>query len=324
MKRNRALIDVVTGITLCGIFVGAGYAILSPQYTSLSTPPAKAVCPNDCAAMTATVATAGQACGSVSCQMDSGTLGCWSSTALVICAQGFMCDGSPTGTCVNPCEQPGFSEYPYCDGAWVASAGHGESCQFQCKTLGIHMCSITPFPLTCSEPGDYCDPGSHTCINPCDAFPDVPLCEGSSVQTNIAEGGQCVFECKTVNGMTCNATSVPGGCNQTEKPLQCDPGTRKCVDPCAGFPGGLCRDIDLTTPVGEGEFCMLTCNEYNGTTCNSNGSRTVPCNSPDLTCNPTSRTCEPMCNGMPGACSSSSSSSAAQCCNLDTGMCQDI
>lgn len=247
------------------------------------------------------------------------------------CKPGFSCQTNPSGTpggftCIDPCE--GYPQ-PVCSGdLWhPSSVNHGEQCVFECKSSGTTSCAITPIMATCNDPHDSCNlNGSGTCASPCDNLPDTPYCDdpGIFVSVNIPEGGDCIFDCKNSNQGSCTSGTIPGGCDQTEKPLQCDPGTRKCVDPCAGFPGGLCRDIDLTTPVGEGEFCMLTCNEYNGTTCNSNGSRTVPCNSPDLTCNPTSRTCEPMCNGMPGACSSSSSSSAPQCCNLDTGMCQDI
>lgn len=333
--KKRLLIDVVTGVTLCGIFVAAGYAVLSPQFTSFSTPTTEAILcgTNDCNTTPPGTGTAG---AGESCACNPGMImGSPPNETCMLpmqdvnkCKPGFSCQINPDGsvggfTCVDPCA--GYDD-PLCSSSmYAADAGHGEQCVFYCVTPAVTTCTRTPLFSHCTDPKDTCNlNGSEKCQSPCDTFPDVPYCEGSYISMNIPEGEQCVFNCKSVDGASCRTTDMPGGCDQTDKPLVCDfAGSRTCEDPCADFPGGLCEDIDLS-PVGEGETCMFTCNEYNGTTCNSNGSRSVPCNSPNLMCNPTSRTCEPMCNGMPGSCSSSSSSSAPQCCNLETQECEDI
>ncbi len=338
--KKRLLIDVVTGVTLCGIFVAAGYAILSPNFTSFSTPTSEAIL-----------------CGTNDCGTNPGTVDAGGSCG---CNPGMVMGSPPNETCMPPmmdqqkcmlgmsCTDPGAgSDYtcidlcppgaPLCTDVMAMHPGHNEPCSVLCKTPGTNTCTSVQGPTgTCAVENDVCIPGDYPdnemkCRDPCEEYIDsgMPKCDDPDFMSPVETGGDCVGECYTRNssGNFCSTTSnFPLMCDQTDGPRICDSaGTGTCVDPCASFPGGMCEDIDLT-PVGEGEFCMLTCNEYNGTTCNSNGSRSIPCNSPSLMCNPTSRLCEPMCNGMPGSCSSSSSSSssAPMCCNLTTQTCEPI
>lgn len=326
MKRNRTLIDVVTGIALCGILVAGVYSVTSDTFTSFNTPPANAeACSPDCATAGTTPAGPGDECRNVACQIWDG-FNCVSSSVSPPCTWGNMCGADDK--CHDVCE--GFTN-PDCASVASMNPGSGELCSIQCKQKEERVCN-TPFVPTgaCADEHHACIPdddgdGEMRCLDPCEPFISTGMlaCDDPSFAIPAGLGENCDTSCYTRGYASnyCYTTSTaPRTCSQDPIPLFCDRiSTHTCVDPCEDFDEPFCTDVNPVRGLGEEE--RVLCKAYVSGTCNIN---MIGACAPGLIRDPAGTTCIENCAASPTGCSSSSSSSAPMCCNLTTQSCQPI
>ncbi len=357
MKSKRLLIDVVTGVTLCGIFVAAGYAILSPRFTSFGTPSADADLFGgyDCNLGTCTYVSGGGAypdhptctancpvpyrtnCTTHVCEMAMGDPGAYSNFD--------SCQAALPGECPYfqlDCLADTCSPITIAGSGWSTTIYNTESqcndARNTCQTWVVDCAN----PARCiSGPAGATGAGSYR---------DLALC-------GVAAGEECSYykiDCTQEDSCVAISSSEPGSYLTKSS---CDPiamttcgatmncANRSCTQnytgeyatqaSCTAAIGSVCttytancstgecdETLAETTPLGSNSFSTLeactnhlaTCARWDRPSCG------MPCVSTPG--GPFTDFAE--CMAAPNSSCSSSSSSTPQCCNLDTGMCQDI
>lgn len=358
--KNHLLIDVVTGITLCGIFVAAGYAILSPNFTSFNTLPADADW------------FTGWGCdGAGTCVQNGGP---WSSFAecQTSCAISYNMDCN-THVCTMA---PGGIGGAYSD-IGSCTAALPTACPYYKKDCLTGLCTVDTSGsygvmdtyateslcndalLTCPTYDINCDTRGTQCMlasGRTGEFLDLALCGSESAsrctyyKLDCAQPDHCIAMPNYTPEYEAPYTSV-GACEDaafTTCGWNLDCNTRQCTQSAGGTYGDQAA---CTGAAAGGTVCPYftancstgTCDE---TTTGSTGGNTfntldecetrlTTCEKYRIDCSSGTSMCMPSTDGpyndlaacsaaIPTAGCSSSSSSAAQCCNLDTGMCEDL
>lgn len=346
MKSKRQLIDAVTGITLCSIFVAAGYAILSPNFTSFGTPGAEAItCNSTCTTPMGSVGIGGSCMCAYEIPMTNpdGTEYC-SPTSMAypgLCTAELRC--STANFCEDPCEDPSVVMYPFCSNLPTEPGGPGAECNITCKSpytgngFGQATCTLMPMMQPCDVAQLLvCDTNTNTCTNVCESsmvpshIKDLPSC----TDEEIATGDSCA--CKKAD----SALSCVEATNTCVAGSYCSPSTKTCELTCGMTPGG-CDNYRADCSTNPPSCVLDSVTNPTGNTSLAQCTAELPTSCPkySLTCTGGAASCMPDTTGTysrlsdceaartsptpPVTCSSSSSSSSADmCCNLTTQACE--
>lgn len=361
MKRSRTLIDVVTGITLCCIFVAAGYAILSPQFTSFGTPSADAdlLYGYDCNLGACTAVFGGGAFPTLAdCQTGCPipyTMDCMTHT----------CSPVPGGTVgtypdYTSCNAALPTACPYyqldcmedsCSPITIAGSGWSSTIyntEGQCNDARV---TCPTWVVDCANPA-RCIAGATGGAPGAGIYRDFDTCtaaaatECSYYKIDCSQDQPCVGIASSVAG----SFLTRGSCDimaLTTCGATMDCATRVCTQnflgeyatqaSCTAAIGSVCTtftancstgECDETlaeaTPLGNNSFStreacetrLATCEKWAKPDCSTGSMSCIASPSGTFTDFAT-------CMAAPSNCSSSSSSTP-QCCNLDTGMCEDL